>query len=245
MSEAAAKAPATEKQPLSVEELMTNYLYYKTFKCPVCNKDFMDILLRRSKLRSIGVDRDFRTRYHDIDPNLYEVTVCGHCGYAALHNYFDKILSKQGEWILEKITPNYRHVDHDIPFTPASALARYKQALACAQAMEAKSSTKAVICLKMAWLYRDAKDEKGELTLIRLSYTALKDAFSNENFPLGSMDEPTTMYMIAEMARRLGEFDEALKMIGNVITSRATPVSIKNKAQDMKELIKDKNRGLS
>ena len=143
--------------------------------------------------------------------------------------------------ITEKITPNYKHIEYEIPLKLADALARYKQALACAQAMGSKSSMKAIICLKMSWIYRDANDAKGEMTLIRLAYTALKDAFMTESFPLGTMDEPTAKYMIAELARRLGEFDEALKMIGDVIVSRSTPGTIRNRAQDLKDLIKEKD----
>ena len=237
MSDQTTTEKTTTENP-TVEELMA-FLYYKTFKCPVCNMEFMDVLVRKSKLRQESVERDFRVNYQVIDPNLYEVTLCGHCGYAALGSYFDKILGKQQDLIKEKISPNYKHAEHDIPFSLSTAMSRYKQALACAHAMSAKSSMKAIICLKMAWICRDAKDEKGELTLIRLAYTALKEAYISENFPLGTMDEPTAKYMIAEMARRLGEFDEALKMIGDVIVSRATPAAIKNKAQDLKDLIKE------
>ena len=128
----------------TLEDLM-NYLYPKTFTCPVCNKEFMDFLVRKSKLRQVEVSRDFRVIYQDIDPNLYEVTLCSHCGYAALSNYFDRINSRQQDLITEKICPTYKHIEVDIPLTKANALARYKQALTCAAAMGAKSSTKSII----------------------------------------------------------------------------------------------------
>ena len=92
----------------------------------------------------------------------------------------------------------------------------------------------------MSWIYRDAKDERGELTLLKLAYAGLKEAYTTESFQLGTMDEATAKYMIAEMARRLGDFDEALKMIGDVIVSRNTPGNIRNRAQDLKELIREK-----
>ena len=237
MSEAANNNKQPEEDPMS-------FLYTKSFTCPVCNKEFMEVLVRRSKLRQDSVDRDFRTHYKGIDTNLYEVTLCSNCGYASLNNFFDRITSKQQDMIKEKITPNYKYIEFPLPLAPQDALTRYKMALTCAQAMGAKASQKAIICLKMAWIYRDAKDEKSELTLLRLAYTGLKEAFTSETFPLGTMDEPTVKYLIAELARRLGEFDEALRMIGDVITSRATPGSLKNRAQDLKDLIKEKNSAL-
>ena len=233
----------TKIEPLSKEQLMA-YLYTKTSTCPVCTKNFIEVLVRRSKLRQAGIDRDFRIRFKDIDPNLYDVTLCSHCGYAALSNYFDRITSKQQEWIQEKITPNYKHVEYDIPLSPKDALARYKQALTCAQAINAKSSQKALICLKMAWIYRDSKDEKDELTLLKFAHDSLKDAYTNENFPLGNMDEHTAKYMIAELARRLGDFNEAQRLISDLITTRGTPSSIKERAQDLKDLVRDEYRGL-
>ena len=230
---------------LTEEELMA-YVYPKNVICPVCNREFIDFLVRRSKLRQVGRDTDFRMHYKDIDPNLYEVMLCTNCGYAALESQFNKILSKQQELIQEKITPNFKYVEFSMPMTPQDALTRYKMALTCAQAIGAKASQKAVICLKMAWIYRDAKDEKSELTLLKLAYTGFNDAFTTENFPLnGTMDEPTVKFLIAELARRLGDFDEAMRMIGDVIVSRATPSHLKDRAQDLKELIKEKNSALA
>lgn len=218
---------------------LMSYLYTKTFKCPVCLNDFIDFLIRRSKLRAVGTDSDFRTHYQDIDPNLYEVTLCTYCGYAALSSSFDRITSRQQDMIKEKITPSYKYVEFSLPLTPQDALTRYKMALNCVQAVEGKASQKAVLCLKMAWIYRDAGDEKTELTLLRYAYAGFKEAFMTENFPLGAMDESTTKYLIAELARRLRDYEEALKMVGDVIVSRSTTGSLKNRAQDLKERIRE------
>ena len=232
----------TEKV-LTKEELMA-YLYTRTIMCPVCSKEFSEIAVRRSKLRQLGVDKDFRVRFKDIDPNFYEVLMCAHCGYAALSNYFDKITSKQQEWIKEKISPSYKHEEYEIPLSPKTALSRFKQALACAQAINAKASIKAIIGLKMAWVYREEKDSKGEITLLQFAYKNLSEAYTTEDFPLGNMDEATTKYILAELSRRLGNFDEAQRLIGDLIVSRSTPSSIKERAQDLKDLIRDGNKDI-
>lgn len=228
------------KEELPPDEVILAYLYSKSFTCPVCQKEFGSCTVRRSKLRQVGIDRDFRTRYKDIDPNLYDVVICSHCGYGALSNYFDRILSKQADWVKEQITPGYKHVEYDLPMKPIDALARYKHAVACAQATKAKASVKSIIFLKMAWVCRSVGDVKNELAMINLSYTNLKEAFTTESFPLGNMDEHTAKYMLAEMARRLGDFDEASRMIGSILVSRTVSSSIKDKAQDMKDLIREK-----
>jgi len=139
----------------------------------------------------------------------------------------------------EKVSPNHRYRDFEMPLSPADALTRYKMALACAQAINAKASQKAIICLKMAWVYRDAKDEKSELTLLRFAYNGLKEAFTTETFPLGAMDEPTAKYMIAELARRLGEYDEALRLVSDVVVATGIPGTLKERAQDLKDMIRE------
>ena len=241
MSESATKP---EQPALPTKEELMAYLYNKTYVCPVCQKQFEDTVIRRSKLRKTYTEIDFRSHYKDIDPNLYEIAICTFCGYGAMANYFDRITPRQQEWIEEKITPNYKYKEYDLPLSPADAMDRYKHALACAQVINAKASIKAIMCLKMSWIYRDAKDEKAELTLLKFAYSGLKEAYTTENFPLGTMDENTTRFIIAEMARRLGDFDEALRMISDVITSRTVPSLIKERAQDLKELIKEKNSAL-
>lgn len=216
-----------------------NYLYAKSITCPVCGVDFMDFVLRRSRLRQLGTDTDFRIRFRGIDTNLYEVILCSNCGYAATQNNFTRISSKQQDMIKEKITPNHKYKEFSMPMSQADALERYKKALACYQAINAKSSQLAILFLKMSWIYRDAKDFKSEATLLRHAFVKLKEAYTSEAFPLGSMDEPTAKYMIAEIARRLGDFDEALKLVGDLIVNRSTPSGIKERAQDMKETIRE------
>ena len=229
MSEAA-KAPA--------DDPMT-YLYAKSINCPVCGVDFMDFVIRRSRLRQEGIDSDFRIRFKGIDTNLYEILLCSSCGYAATQNNFTRISSKQQDMIKEKITPNHKYKEFSMPMSAKDALERYKLALACYQAINAKSSQLAILFLKMSWIYRDAKDFKSENMLLKHAFVKLKEAYTSESFPLGSMDEPTAKYMIAEIARRLGDFDEALRLVGDLIVSRSTPSGIKDRAQNMKETIRE------
>ena len=226
-----AQKPHKEEEPL-------DYLYMKTIHCPVCDAEFMDFAVRKSKLRLIDADTDFKNNYHVIDPNHYEVMLCSFCGYAALQNYFTRISSRQQDMIQTKVSPNYRPVEYPIPLSLEHVIARYKQALVCANAMEAKASQKGITWLKMAWAYR-GHDEKSELACLKGAFMGLKEAYSTENFPLGSMDEPTTKYIMGELARRLGDYEEALRLIGSVIVSRGIQSSLKDRAQNVKELIKE------
>jgi hypothetical protein len=208
--------------------------------CPVCEKKFTDFAVRASKLRANTTDGDLRTRYHVIDPNHYEVQLCYYCGYTALAPYFLKITERQHDAIKKFITPMYSTQEYPVPYTPEMVINRYDQALACCQAIYAKNSQFAITYLKKAWVLRDMPGRKDdELKTINEAYIRLNEAFTTENFPLGAMDEITAKYMIAEMARRLGKFSEALRWVGDVIVNRDASPSIKKRADMLKEQARD------
>ena len=63
------------------------------------------------------------------------------------------------------------------------------------------------------------------------------EAFSKESFPMCGMDEITVTYLIADLARRTGKYEESSRWISRVLTSRDANERIKNKARDIKELL--------
>jgi hypothetical protein len=229
------------KEAPNTEEILS-YIYPKEIECPVCMKKFTDYSVRKSKLRVDTTDGDLRTRYFVIDPNNYEVQLCYHCGYTALQAYFEKIIARQQDLIKKFITPMYSTQKYPVPYTHDIVLNRYDQALACCQAIYAKNSQFAITYLKKAWVYRDMEGKKEEeIKTLREAYVRLNDAFSTENFPLGAMDEITAKYMIAELARRIGNFSDALRWVGDVIISRNTTPAMKKRADLLKDLARDGN----
>ena len=51
------------------------------------------------------------------------------------------------------------------------------------------------------------------------------------------MDENTCTYLVGELARRLGHYEEASRWISRVLTARDANERIKAKAREAKELI--------
>jgi hypothetical protein len=216
-----------------------DYIFPKSQKCPVCECEFMAFVVKRSKLKSLGRDRDLRTRYQGFDPNPYDVMMCSFCGYAALTAYFEQINDRQITMIQEKIAVNFTTREYHIPLSNAHALERYKMAYLCAATINAKASNKALICLKMTWICRDMDDKAGEQQYMRIALNGLKDAYSSETFPISGMDQYTAQYTIAELSRRVGDFNEAMKWISTLVTSRGAPNALKTQASEVKDLIRD------
>lgn len=138
-------------------------------------------------------------------------------------------------------------------YTYDDAIERHQLALANAVVKKAKNSEKAYICLKMAWLFRGKAEtlpketpdrenvlkelQKEEKELLVNAYEGFQAAFSKESFPMCGMDEITVTYLLADLARRIGHYEESSRWISRVLTSRAANERIKNKARDIKELL--------
>ena len=220
------------------EELMA-YIYPKKVTCTVCDKEFTQQMVRKTKLKVLSVDTDFKSTYKDIDPNRYEIMLCEHCGFAALPAHFDKVVNRQRQAILEKISPSYKHKVYPVPLSVEDCEAIYKQAFKCAEAMDAKVSVKAFLSLRLAWVFREEGRKDDERKYLKDAYEGLKEAFSTENFPLGNMDDSTAKYVIADLARRIGLMGEAMKWVADVVVARGISPGLKEKAGRLKDMIRE------
>lgn len=236
-----------------VEE--ADFLFDKSYVCPVCGESFKSKTVKVGKVKLISADSDLRPKYQLVDSLKYDAVVCPFCGYAALNRFFSYMTSMQARAIKEKISASYKHTEvaGDI-YTYDDAIMRHKLALLNTIVTNAKFSEKAYTCLKLAWLCRgkgeslkqDApnyKEELAELTkleqeYLQHAYEGFSNAIMKENFPMCGMDENTVMYLVAELARRCGNFEDSLRLVSKILVSRDANDRIKDKARTIKEKIK-------
>lgn len=244
-------------EPKITEE---DLLFDKSFVCPVCDEEFHSKMVRTGKVKLLSADTDLRPKYQLIDSLKYDALVCPKCGYAALSRFFKFMMPAQAKLIRENISKNFSGLaPSGNIYTYDDAIARHQLALANTVVKKAKPSEKAYTCLKMAWLCRgkaetlpkDTPDYEAEIKklkeeekeLLSNAYDGFMVAFSKESFPMCGMDEITVTYLIADLARRIGKFEESSRWISRVLTSRVANERIKNKARDIKELLnKDMNK---
>ena len=232
----------------------SDFIFDKTCTCPVCDKEFKSKTVKAGKVKLVSADTDLRPKYQLVDSLKYDVIVCPHCGYAALNRFFGYITSMQARLIKAGISEGFRGLPQEGEvFTYDEAITRHKLALANTIVKKSKLSERAYTCLKTAWLLRGkaetlptdtenyeqviAQLEKEEQEFLTNAYEGFIEAFGKELFPMCGMDENTTTYLTADLARRIGRYDESSRLISKVLIARDANERIKTKAREIKELL--------
>lgn len=223
---------------LPKDEAYEEYLYEKTVECPVCQAKFKTPSVKISAQRILKKDSDFQIYYKSINPYFYDVWICNSCGYAALKIDFPNIKSYQKEIVLKQITTRWKERDYGKIYNENIAIERYKLGLLTAMVIESKSSTKAMILLKIAWMNRLLGKTEEEKNYLKEALKAFLKAYEVEDSNFYGMDRYTVMYLIGELYRKTDNNMEALKWFGEVITSTLAPQKIKEMARTQKDLIK-------
>lgn len=224
------------------EPSITSLLFDKEVNCPVCKQNFKVKAVKVNAPRIHSKDTDFFIKYSVISPYLYDIWLCPSCGYCAMKADFTKIKSYQIPLVIQGITPKWRGKNYPEIYDENIAIERYKLALLNAVIMESKDSTKSMICLKIAWMYRILKDSTNESIFLERALEGFNRAYQTEDFPMYGMHRFSLIYLLGELCRRLNKDDEAMKWFSKVITTPSTPTKIKDMARDMRELIKEKEK---
>lgn len=214
------------------------YLYDKTVTCPICGSVFKARAIKKSSYRIVKQDTDFFYEYKNVNPYFYDVWLCNICGYAAMKTDFNKIREREKQLIIEKVSMKWHAKSYPETYNINIAIERFKIALLNYMAMDAKSSSKAMICLKIAWMYRILGNSELEISYIKNSIDEFNKSYFGELFPIYGMDKFTMMYLLGELNRRANNDEEALMWFGRVIGETNAPQKLKNKIRDQKDLIK-------
>lgn len=238
-----------EKTP---EEKEKEALFSKHYTCPVCDLTFTVKCVKAGKVKLSGKDTDLRPIYEDMDPLKYDAITCDKCGYSALTRYFGKLSTMQIMDIQKEIGSKFSGIDNHLEiYSYDDAIIRHKLALLTSVVKKAKNSERAYTSMKLAWVLRGKRLSlkpgspeikalyKEEMECISNAYDGYMQAISRELFPIAGMDELTLQYLMADMARKLKKYNEAARLIANVLTSKSASARLKDQALTLKELIKD------
>ncbi|MBO9605412.1 MAG: DUF2225 domain-containing protein [Paenibacillaceae bacterium] len=196
---------------------MLDPLYKIKVKCTYCEVEFQTSRVRPSFKKSIGSDTDFYLQYREVNPDYYVVRVCPFCGFSSTENFSESFTKSQRLAFEERVKSNWNMRDYSGARGWDEAMQTYKLALVCAQLKQEKDRVIAGILHHIAWLYREKQDVEQERRFLEYSLQAYTKVYEVEGI---DVNNARLMYLLGELNRRLGYYNEAVKWFARVINDK-------------------------
>ncbi|MDA8234614.1 MAG: DUF2225 domain-containing protein [Clostridia bacterium] len=197
--------------------------------CPICQTKFKVTRIRSSAYSVLKRDTDFNVTYNGINPTLYTVWVCYQCNFAAPDRNFEEILRPAELDRLTKGLPLLKSEEPDFggERTPQVGLRAYELAIRTAQIRSAGAGFQASLFLKAAWMCRELGNDVLEREYLDQARQLYEKSYNNETGGAGKLSEAGLLYLIGELNRRIGNYNEAIHWFSRAV---ANP-SIKKEAE--------------
>lgn len=216
--------------------MMSEHIYDKTIKCPVCNQEFVTKKAKSKSVKVLKRDTDFRAEYESVNPTFYGVDVCPNCGHARFESDFQDVNEAGKKMIQDQISSKWQHKDFGGERSINDAAEAHKLALINYNVTHYKISTIAKVCLRLSWFYKGLGDGLEE-RFAAFALNSYEQAYSKENLDDNPKEELTILYLIGELNRREKKYKKAMDWFGLALRS---PVI--NGDKYLSELVKDQMR---
>lgn len=197
-------------------------LYDKKVDCPICSFAYFTKKIRSRFIKVDKIESDFFTHYKDkeLNPIFYEVSVCSNCGYASSDTFSTYFPNNAISLIKTQITANWKGRDFSGVRTIDQAIEVIKLGILSGSLKQEKSIVMAGLCLRLSWLYRLLEDPVQEIRFMRLSLEQYKTSYLQSEYVGTQLTEMRLIYLIGELSRRLGDWDEAVKNFSKVVNHK-------------------------
>lgn len=185
--------------------------------CLCCESNYQTSRVRPSFKKAIKTDSDFCAYYKSINPDYYVVRVCPFCGFAATENFKDKLSEKQKTAYYEKLGNQWKHRDYGTERSKTDAMECYKLSLLTAQSIGEKARVVAALLHHIAWLYRYEGMLEQENRFLGFALDAYVRVYETET---DSLSNARLMFLIGDLNRRLGNYNDAVRWFGRVIQDK-------------------------
>jgi uncharacterized protein len=198
--------------------------YEKNIDCLHCKKSFPTLKVRTKSIKIEHTESDFHPIYAENHVNAlyYNVFVCQHCGFSFTED-FNKYFAPGAKELLEEQVCN-KWIPHNFKGerNVFDAIQAYKLAFLCATLKKEKYVITSGLALRLAWLYRSLKNHGQEMRFLKIARDHYLECFSNGDYASTQMSDVRIMYMIAEISRRLEDYENATRFFSRVIESQRT-----------------------
>lgn len=206
---------------------MESQLYDKTVSCPICKNNYTTKKVRSRGLQIVEKQDDLNVIYKGVNPNCYTIWVCPECGYSGTEHEYDNVNTIQKKIFEDNIRSKWNKRSYCGTRTLREAEESYKLAILIAQLIKKPKGYLGTLCLKLAWIYREDKNDKKEKEFLVHALNNLTESYQQERLEKSTIDEITTAYIVGELNRRLGNFRESIQWYSKTLDHP----DIKNKRQ--------------
>lgn len=204
--------------------------------CPVCERETR-VIKYKSRLPVERFDVDLCVRYKGINPYLYTVMACEHCGFAAEERKFTSPLPKRHKEALMEFLANE---DMVVPFNEKRSVEEAIQlteiAVLFCDLTDASPSRKAHLYLKIAWIYRYANNKEQEKVYLQKAAEMYDESLATERVFAGNISDNTVVYILSAIYYLMENYSKATSYLSRIIGDqniKAQEPRIYDRARDL------------
>lgn len=225
--------------PLAGED--SEYLFMKSYTCPICGHTFKSLSIKASKLEAEHTDTDLRVHYANIEPLYYDVVTCPNCWYSALTEMFKEGAAQKGQ--IDQLLKDYKSqikLKTDGNLDSLTVFAGYYLALACApKCFRNYHASMGKLWLKLSHIYDDCQEEKMALHATEQALKGYMSAYENSAMP--SKQNQQLYYIIGELSLRLNDLNTARKFFFQAKVDKEGSPVVTRHAEDRIEYLRTLN----
>ncbi|MEG0384921.1 DUF2225 domain-containing protein [Solibacillus cecembensis] len=198
--------------------------YEKDIDCMHCKKSFPTLKVRSKFIKIAQTESDFQPIYADENVNAlyYNVFVCQHCGFSFTEDFSKYFAPGVKEQLDQQVCAKWIPHNFKNERNVFDAIQAYKLAFLCATIKKEKYIITSGLALRLAWLYRSLKNTGQEMRFLKLARDHYMESFSTEDYASTQMSGVRVMYLIAELSRRLEDYENATRFFSRVIENQRT-----------------------
>lgn len=222
-------------------------LYWKEYTDPIKETPFHAIAVKSNAYTVRSRGTDFGADYEGINPLYYSVVVAP-SGFAAedvVYKRFNQFMIKDRDGLMKLIKPLEAEARWLQQRDVQAACLSYERAFMCLEYMKLQHSEMAGLAMKASWVYKELIEEGDDS--VRQRYDQLREfaidkylqAYEGEDLSKMKMGYAGIAYLIAELMRQRGKFDDSLRWFGRVVTDKGAVGEVKRQARNQMDLCKE------
>ncbi|MFZ5354480.1 MAG: DUF2225 domain-containing protein [Bacillota bacterium] len=218
------------------------YIFTKNIKCPICVNEFEIKTPWSSKLKSDGVDNDFRQRHKDFDTLWYSITVCPKCYYAGFINEYEAPLKIKIKDFMDKTAAVREKLDfkYTEPRKLSEVFTAYYLALYSTKLVEPNPFKRAKLWLQLSWLYKDVGDDVMYELAASNALESYREIVYESTYDMTPEQEQQCLLIMGELYLHQKRNEEAVKCFHTAVTRKGGSQRYVSQARDRIYDIKSK-----